>query len=338
MKLKKLAQSVYELNSRPLKSCWIFPNLSEKIECVYYEQGKSYENAAHEIAHYISEAYGHKVEVNSICSLWTEGECERSNGGTSAQKVGVTHRMMNAFVKDESLVVCGEWLQEQLKVFAQKLGKNIKIVRPELFNIPLLCSENLSLYFSGMEIDRVIKPVSVVAVLVSDSASWGIAMELCSCVRATYAQQSVTLVLVTDADDAKYNAYASRCFLSIFEAEGQDEFVSPYVVSSLAELKDFCQTEQTLMVLPQQKFYLTDELGEALFYVSEAEFKNLWGFCDGYGRQLLLNDVEKLAQRSFQCGDDVHKDVLAKHKPVSGWRRKLYWLRQRIDVFRMKMI
>lgn len=337
MKLKKLAQSIYELNSRPLKSCWIFPNLSEKIECVYYEQGKSYENAAHEIARYISEAYGHKVEVNSIRSLWTERECERSNGGASAQKVGVTHRMISAFVKDESLVVCSEWLQGQLKVFAQKLGKNIKIIRPELFNVPLLGSENLSLYFSGMEIDRVIKPVSVVAVLVSDSASWGIAMELCDCVRATYAQQSVTLVLVTDADDAKYNAYASRCFLSIFEANGYNESVSSRVVLSIAELQKG-DMSQTLVVLPQQKFYLTDELGEALFYVSEAEFKNLWGFCDGYGRQLLLNDVEKLAQRSFQCGDDVHKDILAKHKPVSGWRRKLYWLRQRIDVFRMKMI
>ena len=340
MKLKKLAQSIYELSSRPLKSCWIFPNLSEEIMCVYYENGSRYENAAREIADYISKTYKHEVKVNSMQSVLAFHMQEVYVNGCSINKVGVTHSMVVAFTKAESLVVCGEWLQGQLNIFAQELGKYIKIIRPELFNVPLLGSENINLYFSGMKLKRIIKPVSTIAVLVSDSASWGIAMELCSCVRATYAQQSVTLVLVTDTDDAKYNAYASRCFLSIFEAEGQDEFVSPCVVSSLAELKDFCQTEQTLVVLPQQKFYLTDEMNNALFYVSEAEFGNLWSFCDGYGRQLLLNDIDKLSQR---LTDDVRSVELwakakSKRKSVADWRRKLYWLRQRIDVFRMKMI
>lgn len=337
MKLKKLAQSIYELSSRPLKSCWIFPNLSEEIMCVYYENGSQYENAAREIADYISKTYKHEVEVNSIQNVLTNHMQAVYVNGRSIKKVGVTHSMVGAFTKDESLVVCGEWLHGQLNIFAQELGKYIKIIRPELFNVPLLGSENINLYFSGMKLERIIKPVSTIAVLASDTDSWMTAMELCDCVRDTYAHQKVTLVFVIDTDDAKYNAYASRCFLSIFEANGYNESVSSRVVLSIAELQKG-DMSQTLVVLPQQKFYLTDEMSNALFYVSEAKFGNLWSY--GYARQLLLDDIDKLSQR---LTDDVRSVELwakakSKRKSTIGCLRKLYWLCRRFDVFCLKMI
>ena len=337
MKLKKLAQRIYTLSSRPLKSCWTFPNLSGEIMCVYYENGSRYENAAREIADYISKTYKHEVKVNSIQNVLANHMQEVYAKRGSIKKVGVTHSMVVAFTKAESLVVCGEWLQGQLNISSQELGKNIKLIRPELFNVSLLGSENIKLYFSGMEIDRVIKPVSVVAVLASDIDSWMAAIKLCDCVRETYPDKEIALLFVIDSKDVKSDTYVIRGFLSIFEASRYDEHVSLRIASSITELQKG-DMSQTLMVLSQQKSYLTTTMSGALFYVNEAEFRDLWGY--GYARQLLLNDIDKLAQ---YVPDDVRsvdlwRQMRSKHKSVAGWLRKLYWLRRRLDIFYLKIV
>lgn len=322
MNLKKLAKSVYEQSSRPLKSCWLLDGL-EDFNQIIYAPGCMCKETALEMEQQIRQKYNHQVRVKTLETILAR----QPNVPYEAPNddMQLTLWLINQLTAPKTLFVCSEKLRYRLMWLNYKMTMPLKAVSPESFGLDYFPefedTDELDVDFPAAK-KRVVKPVSYIFVLSSADEVWPLAFQLYLRQRRSYPDKKVEMVLVLDCENDSYNAAAEHHFAKRYSKCALQEIKW----SEIAKQKHISQ--DSLWVLPQWKSYIISQFPNCLYYVKNAEM-GYWWFRSKYGKELLLQDIYKLAEQDQE--NDKAREFLRLYTPKrykKGWWNFYWWYRR----------
>ena len=205
----------------------------------------------------------------------------------------------------------------------------LKIVSPESFGLDYFPefedTDELDIDFPAAP-RRVVKPVSYILVLSSADEVWPLAFKLYLRQRKAYPDKKVEMVLVLDCENDRYNAAAEHHFAKRYSGCALQEIKW----SEIAKQKHISQ--DSLWVLPQRKSYIISQFPNCLYYVKNDDM-GYWWFRSKYSKELLLQDIHKLAELDQE--KDAAREFLRIYTPKNYKKRwwNLYWWYRRLCRF-----
>lgn len=334
MKLKNLAQRVFDAYSKPLKSCWLLKNPAD-FDCIYYAPGTECFLTAQEIAAQISVRYKHPVELHTFQYIETHGVSDFYPEDFSMCDIEISAEMLKTLSRPKILVVCYAWLKRRLQELEKTENVRLNIFTPDLFYLRFCYETDADIEFGAIAESRIIKPVSNIIVWAEEPEIWGYAFQLFEYHRRAYPDKNVRIALVADTPNRRYNGSAIRNFLSLCDEYKADSGI----VSSLSKAD---VNESCLLVYSQRKSYLADRFKHALYYVINEQMPFLWWWYNGMSRSMLLEDIREIAFCAllYDSNTSVAEEFLEKYKAVHypRWRQKLYWWSRRMTMFRWSIV
>lgn len=330
------AKRVFEVCSKPLKTCWKFEELDD-FDVIYYAPGTECLCCAEEIAKQISYTYKHEVELRTFVFAQTQGRKNVYPDKYCLERLRFSYDFISRLCCPRTIVVCNEDFEEKLIRTIKILGKHIapKVFCLEDFCVKLLHESGTirQIYHNRIASKTTICQVSVIGVLASDRNMWFYALQLYLLHKQTYPDKKLKLLLYVDESEEKYDVSASYGFLC-FCKRYIDDVVISWDIECLYSIN---MDSEVLWVVSRHKSYMVTPYSQSFFYIEDEKFEDLLFERGVVGKSRLMNDIYQLAvshDKSNDICDDV-RDFLLSYKPkiYPPWIMKCYYLFLRIKLF-----
>lgn len=327
MKIKKLAQRVFETYSKPLKTCWKLNNPAD-FDVIYYAPGTECLGMAQEVAAQVSAHYNHRVEVHTFRYIDMHTAQDFYPEDFAIGDIDISDKMLDALSRPKTLIVCQTWLKDIIQKQGQKQKDRLQIITPNLFYLHFCYEVDAHLDFGTVAESRTIKPVSRIIVWAEEPEVWMDAVRLWEYHNRDHEGKSVIITLIAITTNARYNSCAGRKFTELCKkCEAKYE-----IVSSLpkADIDESC-----LLVYSQRKSYLSDYYRRAVYYVVNEKLPCLW-WCGGIACYQVLENVRKIAFEALLYASNVKlaNEFLDTYKEEQypRWRYAFYWWKRRVTM------